>query len=342
MPLGWAIVSTGRHPDQKMAPAVNAAEDAELVAVVSRDLGRAQEFAAKHGAPAAYDDYDAMLRDPAVQVVYLASPNFLHADQAVKAAQAGKHVLCEKPMALTVEDCQRMIESCRQHDVRLGLGFHLRHHPGHRQLREVVKSGALGTVAMVRGQWGMGVRGQVLPPPRPPLQQWWEDPAMVGAGVFVGNGVHSVDLLRYLLGEEVVEVTALTDGQREEQPLEQLATLLLRFQSGILGMVVSSRRLPDSHNDVVLYGSDGRGSVYGSIGGDLQGRLEVTSETVNMEQQYEPPDRLRMFVGEVEAFNQAVASGAEPSASGWDGLKVAEVTIAMVESARTGRSIAIP
>jgi len=169
MTVGWAVVSTGRHPDQKMAPAINAAHNAEIVAVVSRDLARAQAFAAKHHAAAAYDDFESMLRDPRVDVVYLASPNFLHAEQTLKAAQAGKHVLCEKPMALTVEECQRMVEMCQRQKVSLGVGFHLRHHPGHQRLRQAVRDGVLGTVALAQAQWGYGNRGLDKPRPRPPL-----------------------------------------------------------------------------------------------------------------------------------------------------------------------------
>ena len=144
MTFGWAIVSTGRHPDTKMAPAINIANDSVITAVVSRDAGRAQAFANKHGAMAAYDDIDAMLADPAVDVVYVASPNALHCEQTLKAAAAGKHVLVEKPMALGVEECQLMIDACKSAGVKLGVGFHLRSHPAHQRIRELIASGGLG------------------------------------------------------------------------------------------------------------------------------------------------------------------------------------------------------
>lgn len=340
MPLGWAIISTGRHPDQKMAPAINAA-GSEIVAVVSRDRDRAQAFAEKHDARTAYEDVDAMLRDPAVDVVYVASPNHLHVEHVVKAAAAGKHVLCEKPMALTREDCQQMIDACAQADVRLGVGFHLRYHPGHQRLREIVQDGSLGTVGLVQAQWINGVRGQLAPPPRPPLQQWWEAPEMAGTGGFMGTGVHCADLLRYVLDDDVVEVSAVTDGQRDDQPLEHLATLLLRFRSGTMGIIATGRRLPDSLNDIVVYGSDGRGGVHGSLFVNLQGRFQAVGERVNEEQSYEPPDPLLLYTKQVEAFNTSVEEGTEPVASGLDGLRAAEVTLAMVESARTGRLVRI-
>src|SRR5687768_12114499 len=106
--LGWGIVSTGRHADHKIAPAINAAPHARLVAVCSRDQGRADAFAERHGAMAAYDSIEAMLQDARVEAVFIVSPNALHATQAVQAAQAGKHVLTEKPMATTIEDAMAM------------------------------------------------------------------------------------------------------------------------------------------------------------------------------------------------------------------------------------------
>ena len=133
-------------------------------------------------------------------------------------------------MTTSVEDAIAMIQACRQHGVTLGVGFHLRTHPAHLEILRVLQQQALGTVAILQGQWGFGTRGQTMPPPRPPLQQWWEDPALIGgASTMMGTGVHVVDLYRFLLGQEIVEITALADGQTPSQPLEQLLTMSLRF-----------------------------------------------------------------------------------------------------------------
>ena len=109
MPLGWGIISTGQHPDLKVAPAMTAADDQEIVAVYSRDKGRAQTFAKKHGAAATYDSIDDLLQDSRVDAVFIASPNSLHSQHALQAAAAGKHVLSEKPMTTTLEDGVAMV-----------------------------------------------------------------------------------------------------------------------------------------------------------------------------------------------------------------------------------------
>ena len=259
MTLGWAIISTGLHVDNKIAPAITATPEAELVAIYSRDQGRAEACAQKHGAKAAYSDMRALLQDSRVQAVFIASPNALHAQHAVQAAQAGKHVLAEKPMTTTLEDAIAMVRTCREQRVKLGVGYHLRQHPGHRETRRLIAAGTLGTVALAQGQWGFGVRGQDGPPRHTGLRQWWDEPAMIGyASTMMGTGVHVVDLLRFVLGQEVTEVAAISDGQTAQRPLEQVLAMALRFDGGTIATVCCGRRLPDSRNDLTVYGSLGR------------------------------------------------------------------------------------
>lgn len=340
MSIGWAIVSTGRHSDQKMAPAISASQDAVLSAVFSRDLNRARSFAKRHGASAAYDSFEALLRDPSVDVVYIASPNSLHSWQAVMAAQAGKHVLCEKPMALTIDECELMIQACNYYNVQLGVGFHLRQHPGVRQLRDLVQRGLFGSIALIQSQWGYGARGLIKPRPRQLLSQWWENPAMVGAGAWMGSGIHCLDLMRYVLGEEVVEVTAITDAS-DDEPLENLIAVLLRFENNTLGMITASRRIPDSRNDLTVYGSLGRGAMNDGLYTDLQGQLEVVSETRQIKEDYGPPDPLAMYIRQVESFNRAVTTSSQPDATGMDGLKGVAATLAILESSTTGQRVSL-
>ena len=131
MSFGWGIVSTGKHPDIKIGPAIAAATGGELVGVYSRDQQRADAFAQKHGARAAYCQLADLLKDSRVDGVFVSSPNALHAEHVVQAAEAGKHVLCEKPMATTIADAVRMLQACRRAGVTLGVAFNLRQHPAY-------------------------------------------------------------------------------------------------------------------------------------------------------------------------------------------------------------------
>src|SRR5512146_1808318 len=127
MAVGWGVLGTGSHV-HRIIPSLRAAEGSALSAICSRDLTRAQEMATECGFARAYDSYQAMLGDDSVEAVYICTPNALHAQHAIQAAQAGKHVLVEKPMTLTSPDAEAMIEACEAANVRLGVGFHLRHH----------------------------------------------------------------------------------------------------------------------------------------------------------------------------------------------------------------------
>jgi predicted dehydrogenase len=339
--LGWAIIGTGLHIDNKIAPAMNASPDAELVATYSRDQGRAEACARKHRARSAYSDLGKLLRDPRVDAVFIASPNALHAQQALQAAEAGKHVFCEKPMTTTLEDAVAMVQTCRARGVKLGVGYHLRQHPGVRGVRRLVTEGVLGTVALAHGQWGFGVRGQDGPPPRTGLRQWWDDPELIGhAASMMGTGVHVVDTLRFVLDQEVVEVAAISDGQTAERPLEQVLAMTMRFDRGAIATLCCGRRLPDSRNDLVIYGSLGRVVGSDALWEGRQGTFEVVSETVQASENY-PAQPLANFVDELDDFHRAIREDREPAASGLDGLRVVQVTLAMIDSARDGRTIRI-
>ena len=339
MALGWAIIGAGMHPHLKIAPAMQEAKDTKLVAVYSRDRLRAETFAQNHDAEAAYDSIDALLGDSRVDAVFVASPNYLHAAHTLQAARAGKHLLVEKPMATKLEDALAMVRECRASGVKLGTGFQLRHNPGHVMARELITEGKLGRVSLAQGQWGRGVRGERQHVPRTGLREWWDQPALIGdASVMMGLGVHVVDLLRFLLGQEVTQVIAMTDGQTAQQPLENLATMSLRFNGGVLATVCCGRMLPDTQNDFTVYGTDGRITGQATLWEASQGRVEVVSETVNRTEVY-PYHLLANFILELEDFRRAVEEDREPAATGLDGLQVTQVTSAMVESARTGRAI---
>ena len=341
MSLGWAIAGIGSHADLKLAPAMNLADDARLVAVYGRDQGRADAFAEKHGADAAYSDLDSLLADSRVDALFVASPNHLHAPQTIKAAAAGKHVLSEKPMANSVTDAAAMVSACRDHGVKLGLGFELRFHPAHLWARKIIDGGTIGRIRLAHGQWGRGNRGEPEHLPRTGLREWWETPQLIGdASVLVGLGVHVFDLFRFLLREEVVEVVALTDGQTTHQPLEHIATIALRMSGGTIAQVMCGRMLPDTQNDLALYGSDGRFATKETVWEARLGRAEVVSATVNDNEAYEY-DYLANFVAELNDFRDALESDRDPSATGEDGLKATQITAAAIESAKTGKVVKV-
>jgi 1,5-anhydro-D-fructose reductase (1,5-anhydro-D-mannitol-forming) len=321
--LGWGIVGLGRIADRTMAPAIAEAPGSELRAVASRDEDRAQAFASKHGAPGAYGNYEAMLADPSVDLVLITTPNALHEEQVVAAARHGKHVLCDKPLATTVEGALSAITECRRQGVKLGISFQTRRFRAFEVAREAIASGEIGDVTLVQLEMSAG---------NAPLQDWRADPALAGLGTMFNVGIHGYDALRFLLCSEVSEVATMTNVGRSGD-LETLALALIRFDNGTLAYVNANQVTPYHQPDLAIYGTSG--SVIGKnvTRPWLEGELRVRSgsdETTTRHANHDAYARI------VASFEEAVRDDLVPNASDIDGLRSVELTEALSRSARTG------
>ncbi len=284
---------------------------------------------------------DGLLQDPNVNAVFISSPNDLHATHTIAAAKAGKHVLVEKPMATTMRDASDMVRTCRDNGVKLGVGFQLRFHPGHIKARQVIRSGSLGVISMIQGQWSLGRRGVVEPVVRTGRSAWWGDPMMMGgAFTLMGTGVHVIDLLQFMMDEPIVEVAAITDGQTEERPMEQAAAVAIRFRNGTIGTIVAGSRMPDTENDAMVYSSNGKIALRGTLWEAQTESLEVVSEHQDLSESYKE-DLITLYRMQIESFNRALENDEEFHASGEDGLSAVQVTLAIIESASTGRAVSV-
>jgi 1,5-anhydro-D-fructose reductase (1,5-anhydro-D-mannitol-forming) len=291
--------------------------------VVSRDQGRAEAFAANHGAALATTSYDELLSRPDVHVVYVATPNDLHPEQVLAAAAAGKHVLCEKPLALTVGAAREMVEACRRAGVKLGTGFHIRHHVAHQEAKRLIEGGEIGDVVLIQAQASSLYQ---------PSEGWRLNREQAGSGASNAIGVHALDLVRFLAGSEVVEVRAM-DDVRPGEWYDRLDLTLLRFANGVMASVTSNQRTPYFEPDLDVYGTDGRILGLRTTRPKTDGELRVLTKTGERRSACSSHD---VYDRQVEAFNLAVLEDREPSASGLDGLRSVELAEAIVRSAREG------
>lgn len=327
MSLGWGIIGTGGFAGSATAPAIKALGDqGSLVAVVSRDRGRAEAFAKEHGARRAYTDYADLLRDPDVRIVYISTPNALHAEQAIAAARAGRHVLCEKPLATSVADARRVVEAFERAGLKLGTQFQTRHHTAFVETKRLLDRRAIGDVILIQIEVSSGAHQ---------LRSWRADPALAGLGSINNIAVHPYDLLRYLLGTEVAQVTAMTDVGRSTE-LERMALALLRFQNGTLAYVNANQKVPNFQPDIAIYGTEGRIVGIDCTRPFRDGELRVLTQAGEQVTKHSSRDAV---VRSMAAFNDAVAHDREPNASGLDGLRSAQLTDAVIRSAREGRLI---
>jgi 1,5-anhydro-D-fructose reductase (1,5-anhydro-D-mannitol-forming) len=310
--MRWGLVGTGTHAAQRIAPALAGTRGERLHGVVGSSPEKAKALADLLGATA-YPSLDALLDDGAVEAVFIATPNDQHRDQTVQSAAAGKHVLVEKPMALTEDECRTMIEACERAGVALGVGFQQRHAPVHRELRRLVAAGELGDIVLLRAEWHTAY---------PPWANWRADPARAGSDILAAVGVHVFDLLDHLVGAEAVEVASIVDIA-PETGLDQTLAAVLRYGTGAIGTATITRRARTAVNSVWVLGTRGAATGVGTLGMNPTGRLETVVDGVAETQELPVVD---LYAAQFEAFAAAVSRGEPPSASGLDGLRSVALT----------------
>jgi 1,5-anhydro-D-fructose reductase (1,5-anhydro-D-mannitol-forming) len=327
--IGWGIVGLGRAADTMIAPAVSEDPNGALVAVVSRDQRRAEAFASKHGAGWAGCSYEAMLLNPLVDIVMITTPNGLHPSQVIQAAGAGKHVVCDKPLALTAEAAREAFNACEAGQVRCGLMFESRQMDCFLKARRLIADGALGRILLIQADFSPGKGSH---------RGWRADPKQAGMGAVLNLGVHTYDLLRFLLAAEVTQVTALFDHPGPDG-LEKQALVLLRFSNGTLAYVNANEVTPMPINQIVIHGSKGRLEGQGITSPGKDGEMRFVTRDVDWTRSYAGGD---CWAKTIAGFSRALLNEEPFSPSAIDGLRSAELTDAIAASATHGVVVDLP
>jgi predicted dehydrogenase len=343
--IRWGVIGCGGIADRRTIPeGIIPAEDSKLVAVMSRSEGTAERIAKKYGVKRYYTKEESLLMDSEVDAIYIATPNNLHAVQTIAAAEYGKHVLCEKPLALTIEDCEAIMASCRKNGVKLQVGFMMRFHACHQEAHRIIKQGLIGQPVMARAEltcWYPKIPGA-----------WRQDPKQGGGGCLTDMGLHCIDLLRMFLGE-VVEVHAFIDSSVFDYPVEDSSIVTLGFVNRAHGIVDNFYNIPDdaSQNRLEIYGTKGCILTDGTIGQNSTGMLKVYTQ--KGEKDYEASQKRELAIGiteiippstniyraEVEHLIKCIQDNTEPMNSGHEAIKDQRIVEAAYESSRSGRKI---
>jgi predicted dehydrogenase len=248
MTLRWGILSTANIGTEKVIPGIQGAARCEVVAIGSRDGRLARSVADRLGIERAHGSYEALLADPDLDAVYIPLPNHLHAEWTMAAARAGKHILCEKPLAMTAADAERMAEVCAAEGVQLMEAFMYRLHPSWVAVRELVASGRIGRLTAVQSWFSYFNDDQTN------IRNIRE----VGGGALYDIGCYNVNLSRMLFGEEPVHVSA-TIARDPVSGVDTTTSAILEFESGVATFTCSTRAEPDQR--VHVYGTEGRISI---------------------------------------------------------------------------------
>lgn len=303
------IIGPGGISDRAHAPALAKLHNAQLWSVLSRDRDRAAAFAKRHYARAdhaAHNGIDAFLNDDALDAVIIATPDRLHADQVIACAEAGKHVLCEKPMAATPEEAQRMIDACASQGVVLAIAYHLRWHSGHRRLHAQIQSGLLGEVRHMRVQWPFYAADANNWRAQAQVGRWWSLAAV---------GTHCLDQIRWMMMPscgEIKRVNGLTSHGMIGSDHDETAILTMEFASGATAELCSSVRFAAPTRSEI-YGSSGYAVCDGTLGANGAGRISTHDGDF-------PFPVTDPFEGEIDDFIQAIDTGKKPEVDGAEGL----------------------
>ena len=255
----WGVIGAGGIADRRTIPGMMIAQNAELVAVMDVDEEAAKRVAEKYEVGKHYVSDADLLADPDVEAVYIASPVFMHAQQVAEAAQTGKHVLCEKPLAMTLKEAQEVAEVVAGSGIKFAEGYMMRFNTLHQKAKELIDEGALGDLVFGRAQlscWYPDMPGA-----------WRQAPKLGGGGALIDMACHCYDLLRMFMGE-IVEVVAFCDTLTFDYKVEDSSTTLLRFESGAHGVVDAFFNVPDAagQDRLELYGNKGSIQAQATIG----------------------------------------------------------------------------
>jgi 1,5-anhydro-D-fructose reductase (1,5-anhydro-D-mannitol-forming) len=326
MITGWGLIGASTIARQYMVDAIRAQKGNFVQAVMSSKQERAEKFATDFDIPAAYSSIEALLADPKVKAVYISTTNELHHDQVLAAAAAGKHVLCEKPLALTADDAIEMARACRNAGVVFATNHHLRNAATHRKMRELIDQGAIGKPLFAR------VFHAVYLPPH--LQGWRLDKPQAGGGVILDITVHDIDTLRFTLGSELVEVVGMSQSaSMAKEGLEDGVMAVMRFANGVVAQIHDAFTVKHAGNGIEYHGESG--SLIGSNVMTQQPVGEVTLRNANGEQLI-PIEHESLYARGLAAFCAAVRGEGEPSASAEDGVKSLSGALAVAFACYSG------
>ncbi|APX69926.1 MULTISPECIES: Gfo/Idh/MocA family oxidoreductase [unclassified Brucella] len=326
----WGLIGASTIAKEWVIGAIRAT-GGEVVSVYSTNAARGKTYASENGIARSVTSLEALLADPEIDAVYISTTNELHRDQAIAAAQVGKHILCEKPLALTIGDAHEMLKAARAAGVVAGTNHHLRNAASHRAMRDAIAEGRIGKVL------GARVFHAVYLPPH--LQGWRIERPDAGGGVVLDITVHDADTLRFVLGENPVEAVAFSQqGGLSGEGLEDGVMGVLHFPSGAIAQFHDAFTAKYAETGFEVHGSEG----------SLIARNVMTQKPVgtvilrDKDGEHELPlDHKNLYETALQAFHNAIAGRGQPSATLEDGIWSLATGLAVLEAAKTGKATAV-
>src|SRR4051812_45417897 len=314
--LRYCIVGLGRISLQHFMPACKMSQYAQVTAFVSGHRDKAEKYAAEYGVPAKniydYTNFDEIAKNGEIDAVYIALPNSMHAEYTIRAAKAGKHVLCEKPMATSVEDCKKMIEACRSANRKLMIAYRCQYEPTNLHAVQLIREGKLGKIQLIESTYGFNEK----------MGEWRLDRKLAGGGPLMDVGIYSLNACRYLTGEEPEKLqgySSVIDKDGRFDTVEENLSFTMRFPSGIVASVSTTYGARMS-GFFRVYGSAGILNVEPAFSYDgLHLKAQISDQPAIDEPNTEKDPA--QFVREADHFARCVFDNKEPRSNGEEGLR---------------------
>ncbi len=337
--VGYALVGLGHLTLEELLPAFGECKKSKPVALVSGSPEKMQYVAQQYGIKPencySYETYDRLKDNPEVQVIYIVLPNSMHAEYTIRGAQAGKHILCEKPMANSVQECQAMIDACKKADRKLMVAYRIQYEPNNRFVRDMIRSKEYGDVKFIEA---FNTQSSANP------KHWRHIKALAGGGALPDIGLYCLNTIRFLLGEEPTEVFGYqysTPGNPLFTEVEEVMSWQMRFPGGIIVNCGTHYQVHESRRYRVLADKGWMGLewAFAYRGQQLQlsradGKLERT-ETPKLAEK-------NQFATEMDHFSDCVLENKPPFTPGEEGLQDQRIMEAIYQSAKEGRPVQLP
>jgi predicted dehydrogenase len=334
--IGYAVIGLGFIAESSVLPAFRHSKKCKLVALASHDQKRAQQLGKKFAVDAkacySYENYDQCLSHPGVDAVFIASVNGAHAEQTIRAAAAGKHVLCEKPLANTVTECHRMIEACKQNDVYLMTAYRKYFEPGSVALKKLITSGKLGRLRHMFSSYT-----EFVDPVK--AKAWQLNRKLAGGGSLIDIGIYCVNTMRWLAGTNPLEATAQswTDDPKRFGDVEDSIAFRLTHPEGLVCQGTSSYS-SRAASFVQVHGEKGWAALNPAFAFEEERRLFGKIQGRWFEQKFKVMDE---FVLELDHFADCIRRKRDPKPDGMEGLRDIATIQAIYQSARENRAVAV-
>ncbi len=311
--IKWGLTGCGDISKKRVAPGLRDAENSKLISVNRSDFSKTESFAKEFGAEKWIKDWKDLIVDNDINAVYIATPVYLHAEQTISAAEAGKHVLCEKSMALNTAEADKMIDACKANNVKLGIVYYRNLYPAVHRIKEIITSGEIGKVVYIQSNNFENFNRQPGEP-----RYWLLEKDKSGGGPMMDMGCHRIEVFTNIAGT-VSQVKSFNDNIVFKREVEDSSIAHFKFENGAIGILTSSHAAKEAKDTLDIFGSEG--SIHVPVLNE--GTITVISSNGTKTEKY--PKHNNAHLPLIEDFIQAVIEDRDPAVTGERGREVTRI-----------------